>query len=134
MGTTNHKNRNVLIIDDNDAINYFNELILRNSKMFDDIKSMTSCTKGLRYIESLVNTGDKLPDIILLDINMPIMTGWEFCEKLKTNTYLKNTETQVYILTNSLDWGDEQKPADLTFVKGFIQKPLNTRNISKIAC
>ena len=86
MGTTNHKNRNVLIIDDNDAINYFNELILRNSKMFDDIKSMTSCTKGLRYIESLVNTGDKLPDIILLDINMPIMTGWEFCEKLKTNT------------------------------------------------
>lgn len=121
--------KNILIIDDNDAINYFNELMLRSSNKVDGIKSVTSCDKGLIYINRLKLEGKELPDVILLDINMPRMTGWEFCEILKSNHIIDQKKTQVYILTNSLDQKDFSQSKELNFVHGYIKKPLTKHNL-----
>ncbi|MFT5336556.1 MAG: CheY-like chemotaxis protein [Sphingobacteriales bacterium] len=122
--------KNILIIDDNDAINYFNELMLRSSNKVDGVKSVTSCDKGLLYINRLKQEGKELPDVILLDINMPRMTGWEFCEILKSTQILDQKKTHVYILTNSLSDTDFSQSKNLNFVHGYIKKPLTKNNLS----
>lgn len=68
-----------------------------------------------------------LPDLILLDINMPEMDGWEFLHNLKS----LNVETDVMILSSSLHFADIEKSRKFEAVKCYIEKPLTEEKIER---
>lgn len=71
--------------------------------------------------------GDE-PTIILLDLNMPIMNGWEFLL-----AYSKaKTKADVYIVTSSSDMTDVEQSKDFKFIKGYFTKPLDGINVSEV--
>ncbi|PRY03654.1 response regulator receiver domain-containing protein [Pontibacter ummariensis] len=75
---------------------------------------------------------DKLPDFVLLDLNMPAMSGWELLDKLEPYEEEILNNTRVYILTSSLDHGDSAKSSDYSLVHGFIHKPLDREDVQTI--
>lgn len=73
------------------------------------------------------------PDIILLDVNMPSLDGWEFLDNLKMNCPNVYHGCDIYIVTSSIYSKDQEKARSYKEVKGFISKPITQDILTKIA-
>lgn len=99
-----------------------------------EIKSCISAIDAIKHLEELYNSQqiNKLPDIILLDIRMPIMDGFEFLEKLQESPSIQVKVPQVLMVTSSIDPQDVQRSNEHPLVKGFIGKPLKINALQDI--
>lgn len=111
--------KEILAIDDNAVDNLINEIILK--KVFPDyrIVTMSDPSEALTYFRT---NRAKLPPLILLDINMPVVSGWDLLEELSTF----GDEVSVFMLTSSIFKEDEKKARKYSCLKGYFVKPLDT--------
>lgn len=126
------QNLNFILVDD-DAIQLFlNKKILNDKFSHSQIKSFSMPEAALDYINSM-NEGNFENQIILLDLNMPAMTGWEVLDHLKQK-YGNNLpcNARIYILSSSDLPEDIKKSATYGMVAGFYSKPLDEDKIDKI--
>jgi len=122
---------NLLIVDD-DAINIF--LIKQLLKKFShaiQVVSYTDPVEALSYIKGNVFAGESI-DLLLLDINMPLLKGWDLLSELRINGKSILTRTKVYMLSSSLHKADQELAQKYDEVSGFISKPLSHELLSKI--
>ncbi|QNF31998.1 response regulator [Adhaeribacter swui] len=80
-------------------------------------------------IDSITN---ELPALLLLDLNMPFLSGWQFLDALAPYQQTLITACKIYILTSSLEYADELKSKEYPLVTGFIQKPIRSEDIQNI--
>ena len=76
-----------------------------------------------------ISENANLPDYIFLDINMPVMDGWEFMDELSKMATAKLNNLHIYILTSSLDPSDYSKAELSPLIQGFISKPLEIEKV-----
>lgn len=119
----NHQS--IWFIDDDVINNLLNERLLK--KHFPEISCKTFSEAEKAFDELITNT-DQLPDALFLDINMPVMNGWDFLD----NMLSKNLNLKVYMLTSSIDPKDQEKALGYHAVKDFISKPLKEERLRKI--
>ena len=113
------KKLNFLLIDDDDIFNFLSQRVLKSCGITDTITTFSNAKEALVYLaESKKNS----TDIILLDIRMPEMDGFEFLEKF---TMLNFLNIDIFMLTSSLDKRDRERALTYSSVKGFYSKPLN---------
>ncbi len=95
-----------------------------------------ACLNGKFAIDQLYEIQkkdpSKLPDYILLDINMPIMNGWEFLDEYKRLNIDPRGKTKIYIISSSVFSNDINKARSYPLVKDFISKPLNVDKIVEL--
>lgn len=120
-----------LMIVDNDQVNSFvlKNIIKRNY----DKSSVTMCPDGEQALQTLAKldaSGEPFPDVLLLDLYMPVLDGFNFLNQY-TNLYSHKT-TVLFAMSNSLSKDDQQKANEYAVVKGFITKPLIYNNIQFI--
>jgi len=116
-----------LLIDDNYIDNFVTRKILEVSNFAETIIVVRSATEA---IESLKN-GTVTPDVIFLDIRMPLMSGFEFLEAYdKLNIDKKNVK--IFMLSSSLDPLDIRKSLDNKYITQFIHKPLTQKAIEEL--
>lgn len=119
----NHQS--IWFIDDDVINNLLNERLLK--KHFPGITCKTF-SEAEKAFEELISNTDQLPDAIFLDINMPVMNGWDFLDNLLS----KQMNLKVYMLTSSIDPKDQEKALGYDSVKDFISKPLKEDRLRKI--
>lgn len=120
---------NLLVIDDDD-INIF--IIKKIVEKTGYNVNMVSKANGLLAIDHLKSTmgQDSFPHLILIDINMPVLNGWEF---LETYEELNITErVDMYMLSSSVYENDIEKAKTYAKVKGFISKPLSIERLIEL--
>jgi CheY-like chemotaxis protein len=127
----------VLVIDDDEPTNFFTQMILEESGCTNHIKIVQSGQEALDYLSSSAQPGcDEnrypCPDLILLDINMPAMNGWEFLEEYKKLNKEHRTEIMTVMLTTSLFPEDMVRAKELPEISGFENKPLTIEKLEKI--
>lgn len=126
------KFKKVFVVDD-DKIYHF---ILKNllSKNGVSIKPCF-CENGLDALAALKDkiNSNNLPDVIMLDINMPVMDGWQFLEEFKKLKVTFNLQTPIYLVTSSNDILDINR-AKLykNEISDYFLKPINETDICKI--
>lgn len=115
------------IIDD-DAIFVFvlKKLLEKNG----NFGNMIDFKNGNDAIDILFSKESELPCVILLDLNMPIIDGWQFLDQLE-DSELKD-QLNVYIMSSSIDRTDIEKSKTYSIVKDFISKPVNADKLNKI--
>lgn len=91
---------------------------------------------GLEAYNKLIEFAEateELPQLILLDINMPVMNGWELLEELKSAPHQIRQQCQIYILTSSIAPEDMNLSKTYEFINGYITKPLTSEDLKRIA-
>ncbi|HEX8378373.1 MAG TPA: response regulator [Pedobacter sp.] len=109
------------------------EMIVRRNKEFDTITSYEDAKAALSFISDNRDNESNLPDIILLDLHMPVMDGWEFIEKFEEIYSSLIKSVKIIILTSSTDQRDIQRSKQYSTVKGFYSKPLTVEMLSDIS-
>ncbi|PRY14390.1 response regulator receiver domain-containing protein [Pontibacter ummariensis] len=117
------------IIDDDHVSIFLTERALRT----EGVPKVTTFLSPKEALSQLVQEiPDKLPDFVLLDLNMPAMSGWELLDALDPYEEEISGSTRIYILTSSLDQEDAIKSKDYSLVHGFIHKPLDREDVKSI--
>jgi len=103
-------------------------------KMLSFAEKVTSCENGKIAIDFLnaLEEKEKMPPIIFLDINMPVMNGWDFLEEFeKVRSNFENLP-KIYLLSSTVDPEDYKKAKKFSLVQDFISKPLSKEALEKI--
>lgn len=90
---------------------------------------------GLKVYEKLIDlaeTAEVLPELLLLDINMPVMNGWELLEELKSAPAQIRQKINIQILTSSIAPEDLNLSKTYEFINGYVTKPLTTSDIENL--
>jgi len=117
--------KEIVLVDDDSINNYVNKELIR--KRHPDIK-LVSLESPLFAINYLAGDTAQEPDLVLLDLNMPLLNGWEFVEKLQE----KNIHQNVIILTSSINPMDRRISEAYDMVKGFLVKPINVDELDEL--
>ncbi len=120
--------KTLLFVEDDEATSYIYQYVLRKIEFKGDYKIINN---GEDAISALLNS-EFAPDIIFLDINMPRINGFEFLDALKEKYPLKEKNSLVFMLTNSLNPDDEKRAMEYPEVKGFLSKPLTKETLLEI--
>jgi len=123
------KLESVLLLDDNLATNFLHKKFLEKSECAERIVDFRSGTNALKY---LTQEGITQPDLILVDINMPIMSAWEFLEEYGKLNELAENESVVILLSTSLSPADKEKADKVKLIKEVMLKPLTNEGITAI--
>lgn len=118
----------VLIVDDNAGILFLHELMVRESGISEDIEAFDSAEKGLTFLRSRLESGKNF--LVFLDINMPVMSGWDFLETLESMGPHENV--YVVMVTSSVNRSDREKSDRYRHVIDFIEKPLSMETCKSI--
>lgn len=118
---------NILIIDDDPASIFLAKYLLSRSGLFGEITSFNSPVEGLTFIQERI-LDESLQEIILLDINMPFMDGWQLLDEIN----LLNDRTWIYMLTSSTDVVDINRAKNHILVTDILFKPLTIDKINDI--
>lgn len=116
-------NKQIHLIDDDPLNNLINRKLI--TRILPEVQVTEDIDAG-NALERIKN--DFTPDLILLDINMPGMNGWDFLDHFQK----MGKEITVYILTSSIDSADYKRAENYKLVKKYIEKPLNNQKISAL--
>jgi len=123
------KFKSILLIDDNAADNRYNQIIMEEMNITDNIQLAET---GQEALNILSQNETAHPHLILLDINMPRMNGWEFLEAYKKLALNKETKDIVVVLTTSMNPDDKKKAEQISGVAEFDIKPLTPAMLQSI--
>ena len=115
-----------IIDDDNVYINLIKKVI-NIRKLSENLLIFKNGKEALNYFTPIIKEEDEtiFPEIILLDLNMPVMDGWRFLEeftKIKTG---KNVKTTLYIVSSSINPMDLSRAKEFSLVTDYLIKPVN---------
>jgi CheY-like chemotaxis protein len=125
--------KHILLIDDDEINNFLSREIISMHLPDAKIDSFTNPEKALEYIREKLKAQQPLPDIILLDINMPLMDGWEFLKAIDQLEQRQHFTTTVYLYTSSVYHEDKLKAKSFSTVKKLFTKPLTAEAIAEIS-
>lgn len=124
-----NKQLGIFLIDD-DPINIFTiEKLIKKCNANALVKSFDSGKKALAYFENLDE--QDYPDIILLDLYMPQMDGWQFLDAYQEQGFKKSSCT-IYILSSSVDERDAVLAEEHGLIQEFLKKPLGKDKLTDL--
>jgi CheY-like chemotaxis protein len=127
------KQANSILVIDDDPL--FMLLLKKTIIKYDLAKNISAYTNGLEAFDSLksiINEPSVLPDIILVDIDMPMMDGWEFLDEFIPLLQRASKKISIYIATSSIAEPDKIKSTTYPLIKGYLHKPIDEPILSKI--
>lgn len=118
----------ILLIDDDEIF------IFLTKKMFQSlgiVESISVCRSAFEAIE-LLHTSENWPNLILLDLNMPEMNGWEFLQHYQSLLHNIENPPKLFVVSSSIAENDTERAKKIKGVDGYIAKPLTGNGIRQM--
>jgi len=124
--------QSVMLVDDNEIDNIINEKIIESSSFAENILVFQTGQEALDYLREHQEDASNLPEIVFLDINMPIMDGFQFLEEFESFSEEVLKKCKIIMLSSSISPKDIDRAASSRYVKKYLNKPLNARYLQAI--
>lgn len=119
--------KKILLVDDSEPFNYLSRAVLADNKITCTIDEALNGEQALQYLEN----AEECPDVLLLDLNMPVMDGFDFLEEYAKQAKC-HSHTKVFVLTSSNRAEDKERAVKNKYVMGYFDKPLSYFHIKEI--
>lgn len=124
--------KSILLIDDDEATNYLHKFYINEWEITENVYVAVNGKEAIDFLKTNDNFRNEKPSLILLDINMPVMNGFEFMEAYENLEDELKASTVIVMLTTSLHPKDLQKADSFPDLKAYINKPLTKDEIYEI--
>ncbi|MBO6606677.1 response regulator [Psychroserpens sp.] len=122
----------ILLIDDDEATNFLHKILIDKEGYTEKCVAVQSGKEALDYLKSKEDGEQPQPELIFLDINMPVMNGWEFLEAYNKLDSEQQGHIVVVMLTTSLNPDDKDKAATIDSIAAFRNKPLTIEMVNEL--
>ncbi|MFN5319115.1 MAG: response regulator [Bacteroidia bacterium] len=125
----------VMLIDDSEIDNFINQKMVEGCNFADRIYVHTSSKSAIEFLANFERAQfpeDLLPEVIFLDINMPIMDGFQFAEEFQKTCPKIYEKVRIVFLTSSLSPVDQKRAMQVKGVYSFLNKPLSKDHLAKL--
>lgn len=127
------KKKSIWVIDDDSIFKIIIKKLVAKFENFEDVIVFSNGEEATVALKSILINNEKIPDIILLDIEMPIMNGWEFMAQIDLlKPKFKDRSVNIFILSSSIAIEDKLKAENNPNVLGYITKPITLDDLNKI--
>ncbi|MCC4212868.1 response regulator [Leeuwenhoekiella parthenopeia] len=118
------------LVDDDPIVVFGLKKMMKLVKFCENFLVYSNGQEALNALTAIFKTGDEIPDLILLDLNMPVMDGWEFLEAF--TKYDPPKKITIYILTSSIDPRDQERALQFSSVSNYVVKPVTLEQLEAI--
>lgn len=117
----------ISVVDDDEICRYLMQELIRDIECTQSLMQFKDGLDALNYLVKHHDEPDKLPDLILLDLEMPQMDGWQFLEEFVPEHFSK--EIAIFIISSSLNFNDYHVSKTYLPVKGYLVKPVTKEQL-----
>jgi len=132
----NFKYRHAMLLDDNELDNFINQKIMEANHFAASVYINTGSKSALEFLNNLsISSSENLnifPEVIFVDLNMPMIDGFQFIESLKKSLPKQIDGLKLVILTSSTNPSDRQKAAEISKNIVFLNKPLTGEMLTQL--
>ncbi|MBC7848074.1 MAG: response regulator [Flavobacterium sp.] len=115
----------ILCVDDDPITLMLCKMVINKASFSNEIITAKNGEEALNYFKTSLDKQSKKPQLIFLDLNMPVMGGWEFLDSFSTSEYSEYNTTKVIILSSTIDPDDIEKAKKYPMVLDFLSKPIS---------
>lgn len=126
------KSFNFCIVDDDEIYQYTIKKTIKSLNLANSIIAFSDGEEALNFMIENLNKDEELPDIILLDINMPIMDGFQFMEEYIKIKPKLGKKIIIYMVSSSVDIADIERAKRISEISDYIIKPIKQGRIKSI--
>lgn len=120
------------LVDDDDTFVFITKRIIEKTDCVKEIKVFGNGLDALNYLKENLNSEYNLPEIIFLDLSMPIMDGWQFLDEFTSLESKRTSKIIIYICSSSISPHDIMKAKRMSAVTDFIIKPVTKDKFTEI--
>jgi CheY-like chemotaxis protein len=125
--------KTIWVVDDDPIYQIIVNKIIKKSELFLNVSSFKNGKDAIDALKDSLENNEALPNIILLDINMPIMDGWEFMEEILILKAKIIEPIQIYIVSSSIALEDKNKAKNYPEIVAYLSKPINNNDLILIS-
>lgn len=125
-------NLSFFLIDDDEIFQFIMKNTIAEISPDIKIKFFSDGEKGMDFLKQNLGAATNLPDIILLDVNMPFMDGWEFLKEYKSLQTQIKKDVNIYLLTSSNNPHDIAMAKEISELSGYLVKPISKEGIKNL--
>jgi CheY-like chemotaxis protein len=120
------------IIDDDKIYQFMLHKIIRDHKLAERLVPFFDGEKAIQYLRDNYANIENIPDILFLDVNMPIMDGWQFMEEYASIKANINKKIDIFLLSSSVNPIDIERASKINEVSSYLVKPIKLHEVKKI--
>ncbi|OYU54554.1 MAG: response regulator [Chitinophagaceae bacterium BSSC1] len=124
--------QHVCVIDDDEIYIYLIKKSLAALELEHSINAYANGAEALKGITAMIDQQQPVPEVIFLDINMPIMDGWEFLKAFRTIQAQLPKQIPIYIISSSIAAEDKEKAKRFPEIVGYLSKPVELETLASI--
>lgn len=126
------KIKHCCIIDDDPIFIYGTKRMMKETDFSDSVTVFNNGEDALAGLMEMYHTNHELPQVIFLDLNMPIMNGWEFLDEFIKLPNESLSTTVIYIISSSVDPRDIDKVKEYELISNYILKPITPNDFEVV--
>ncbi len=128
----NDRNDVAFIVDDDQIYVFGLKKLIAINNLCKNVLVFENGEKAINHITPIIKNNDQLPDVILLDLNMPVMDGWEFLDEFVKIKPQLSKKIQIYMVSSSINPADIEKAKQYEELSDYLIKPISVEELQRV--